>query len=89
MPSQALRKQCQQRAVHAREAKLRKKSNLKPRAAGNTPPEPLRVDLTQDVDAYCTGMSAKDAQLQFRAYGSKQYKSHQRVPERIARQFDQ
>ena len=41
------------------------------------------------MDAYCMGLTAKDAQFHVRMYSSKKYKSHRRVPERLACQFDQ
>ena len=34
------------------------------------------------MDAYRAGKNAKDAQLQVRKYGSRQYKSHRRAPMR-------
>jgi hypothetical protein len=40
------------------------------------------------MDAYRDGKSAKDAQCEVKKYGSCQYKSHQKVPESVARRFD-
>jgi hypothetical protein len=40
------------------------------------------------MDAYRSGLGAKAAQTQVRAFSSKIYKSHRRVPETLARQFD-
>ncbi len=34
------------------------------------------------------GLDAKDAQKKVRDYGSRQYKSHRRIPETVARQMD-
>jgi len=34
------------------------------------------------MEAYRAGKNAKDAQLQVRKYGSRQYKSHRRAPMR-------
>ena len=41
------------------------------------------------MDAYRRGMTAKNAQFYVRTYSSKGYKSHRRVPEHLACQFDQ
>jgi hypothetical protein len=35
------------------------------------------------------GAHMQDAQLHVWKFGSKQYKSHRRVPERVAQQYDQ
>ena len=35
--------------------------------------------------AYSGGLDAKDAERQVREYGTRKYKSHRRVPERVAR----
>ena len=40
------------------------------------------------MDAYRACLTAKDAQFQVKAFSSRQYKSHRRVPERLARYFD-
>jgi hypothetical protein len=40
------------------------------------------------MEAYRSGLGAKAAQFQVREFGTKQYKSHRRVPETVARQFD-
>ncbi|KAF9456185.1 hypothetical protein BDZ94DRAFT_1144265, partial [Collybia nuda] len=40
------------------------------------------------MDAYRSGLGAKEAQNQVRAFSSKKYKSHRRIPETLARQFD-
>jgi hypothetical protein len=40
------------------------------------------------MEAYRSGLTAKDAQFQVKAFSSRQYKSHRRVPERLARYFD-
>ncbi|KAJ3747056.1 hypothetical protein DFH05DRAFT_1377744, partial [Lentinula detonsa] len=40
------------------------------------------------MEAYRSGMDAKEAQFQVRAFSSKKYKSHRRVPESLAQQFD-
>ncbi|KAJ7604875.1 hypothetical protein DFH06DRAFT_1020554 [Mycena polygramma] len=41
------------------------------------------------MDAYRSGMETQEAQLQVRAFSSKKYKSHRRIPEGVARAFDQ
>ncbi|KDQ30052.1 hypothetical protein PLEOSDRAFT_1036066 [Pleurotus ostreatus PC15] len=41
------------------------------------------------MDAYRGGLGAKDAQTHVRKYSSTVYKSHRRIPERLAQQFDQ
>ena len=41
------------------------------------------------VDAYAGGMGARDAQLHVREFSSRKYRSHRRVPERLAAQLDQ
>ena len=38
--------------------------------------------------AYSGGLDAKDAERQVREYGTRKYKSHRRVPERVARALD-
>lgn len=40
------------------------------------------------MDAYSSGLGAKDAQSQVKKFSSKHYTSHRRVPETVARQFD-
>ena len=40
------------------------------------------------MDAYRSGLGAKEAQFQVKVFSSKHYKSHRRVPETLARQFD-
>jgi hypothetical protein len=41
------------------------------------------------MDAYRSGLQAKDAEMQVKAFSSKKYQSHRRVPEAVARLFDQ
>ena len=41
------------------------------------------------MDAYRAGMGTTDAQKQVKAFSSTKYKSHRRVPEAVARTFDQ
>lgn len=41
------------------------------------------------MDAYRSGLDAKDAQFQVQKFSSRKYKSHRRVPETLARQLDQ
>jgi len=40
------------------------------------------------MDAYWAGLNMKDAQFQVQAFSSRKYTSHQHVPERLARYFD-
>ena len=40
------------------------------------------------MDAYRDGLGTQDAQAKVKAFGSKKYKSHRRVPETVARMFD-
>jgi len=40
------------------------------------------------MDAYRGGLSACDAQFKVKAFSSRKYTSHRRVPESLARQFD-
>ena len=40
------------------------------------------------MDAYRDGLSACDAQFKVKAFSSRKYMSHRRVPESLARQFD-
>lgn len=40
------------------------------------------------TEAYRSGLGAKEAQFEVRRFSSKQYTSHRRVPETLARQFD-
>jgi hypothetical protein len=40
------------------------------------------------MEAYRSGLSTTDAQIQVKNYSSKKYKSHRRVPETVARAFD-
>jgi hypothetical protein len=41
------------------------------------------------MDAYRAGMGTTDAQKQVKQFSSMKYKSHRRVPEAVARTFDQ
>ena len=41
------------------------------------------------MDAYRSGLGAKDAQIKVKQFSSRQYTSHRRVPDTLARQFDQ
>lgn len=41
------------------------------------------------MDAYRAGMGTTDAQKQVKKFSSTKYKSHRRVPETVARTFDQ
>jgi hypothetical protein len=40
------------------------------------------------IDAYRDGLNAKDAQLRVQTFSSKKYRSHHRVPQRVAAAFD-
>ncbi|KAJ7599763.1 hypothetical protein C8J56DRAFT_1072391 [Mycena floridula] len=40
------------------------------------------------IDAYRSGMDAKSAQIQVKAFSSRKYTSHRRIPEHVARSFD-
>jgi hypothetical protein len=41
------------------------------------------------MDAYRSGLGAKDAQFQVKQFSSKHYTSHRRIPDTVARLFDQ
>ena len=45
--------------------------------------------MIQWMDAYQAGFTAKDVQLQVKKFSSRQYKSHQCIPEWLAQYFDQ
>jgi len=40
------------------------------------------------IDAYTNGLDAKDAQKQVKAFSSRRYKSHRRVPETLVQALD-
>jgi hypothetical protein len=40
------------------------------------------------MEAYRDGLDAKKAQIQVKAFSSRRYASHRRVPEQVAAQFD-
>ncbi|KAF8991089.1 hypothetical protein BDQ17DRAFT_1255212, partial [Cyathus striatus] len=40
------------------------------------------------MEAYRSGLGAKDAQLWVKQFSSKRYSSHRRIPEGVARAFD-
>ncbi|KAF8950398.1 hypothetical protein BDZ97DRAFT_1688047, partial [Flammula alnicola] len=40
------------------------------------------------MDSYRDGLSAKEAQFKVKQFSSKKYTSHRRVPESLARAFD-
>lgn len=40
------------------------------------------------MDAYRTGLGAKDAQMQVKAFSSRKYQSHHRIPENVVQQID-
>ncbi|KAI0354346.1 hypothetical protein OH77DRAFT_1549785 [Trametes cingulata] len=40
------------------------------------------------MEAYESGLSSKDAQFQVKAFSSRKYKSHRRIPETVARMLD-
>ena len=44
--------------------------------------------MVQWMEAYKSGLGAKDAQVRVKVFSSKMYKSHRRVPETLAWQFD-
>ena len=41
------------------------------------------------MEAYRDGKGVKDAQFEVKKYGSRQYKSHRKVSESVARRFDE
>ncbi|KAJ7848788.1 hypothetical protein B0H13DRAFT_1645401 [Mycena leptocephala] len=41
------------------------------------------------MDVYRAGLETQDAQLQGQKFSSAKYKSHRRIPEQVARVFDQ
>ncbi|KAG2090883.1 hypothetical protein BD769DRAFT_1371405, partial [Suillus cothurnatus] len=44
--------------------------------------------MFQWMEAYRSGLTTRDAQLQVKQFSSACYKSHRRVPETVARVFD-
>lgn len=89
-----LRKRRQKkRAAQAREGRLcQREQEPTPTAAesqADVAQSPREHQMVRWMDPYRMGLTAKDAQFQVRMYSSKKYKSHRRVPERLARQFDQ
>lgn len=40
------------------------------------------------IDAYAEGLGAREAQSQVKAFSSRTYKSHRRIPEHVARAMD-
>ena len=62
-----------------------------PKALDSVPLETIRQwehRMQRWMDAYRSGMETQDAQKHVRAFSSRIYKSHRRVPERVASQFD-
>ena len=56
-------------------------------------PEVIFIDDKSDVmyqwmDAYRAGLGTSEAQIQVRKFSSTKYKSHQCIPEAVARAFD-
>ena len=41
------------------------------------------------MEAYWSGLSAREAQFQVKKFSSCKYTSHRRIPESLAQQFDQ
>lgn len=63
-----------------------------PKALGSVSVETIRKwehRMWRWVDAYDGGMSACDAQLHVQKFSSRRYKSHRRIPERLAAQLDE
>jgi hypothetical protein len=46
------------------------------------------LQMIRWMEAYQSGLGARDAQIQVKKFSSKHYASHQRVPETMVRQFD-
>jgi len=66
------------------------KENM-PKALAPVPLETIRrwEHRTQRwMEAYRSGMETRDAQKHVRTFSSRIYKSHRRISERVARQFD-
>ncbi|KAI0732743.1 hypothetical protein C8Q72DRAFT_968451, partial [Fomitopsis betulina] len=40
------------------------------------------------IDAYRDGLGVREAHSQVKQFGTRQYKSHRRIPETVARQLD-
>ncbi|KII87813.1 hypothetical protein PLICRDRAFT_176579 [Plicaturopsis crispa FD-325 SS-3] len=62
-----------------------------PNALASVPIETIRKwehRMIRWMDAYRSGLGAKDAQTKVKQFSSKTYTSHRRVPENVARQFD-
>ncbi|KAK0431882.1 uncharacterized protein EV420DRAFT_1285416 [Desarmillaria tabescens] len=67
------------------------KENM-PKALASVPVERIRKwehRMYRWMDAYRTGLGAKDAQAKVKQFSSRRYTFHRRVPETLARQFDQ
>ncbi|KAJ7127915.1 hypothetical protein C8R44DRAFT_911203 [Mycena epipterygia] len=67
------------------------KENL-PKALASVPIATIRRwehRMYRWMDAYRAGMGTQDAQLHVRKFGSREYKSHRRIPNRVAEAFDQ
>ncbi|KAJ7607101.1 hypothetical protein DFH06DRAFT_1275273 [Mycena polygramma] len=67
------------------------KANL-PKALASVPLTTIRRwehRMYRWMDAYREGMGTQDAQLHVRKFGSRQYTSHRRIPDRVAAAFDQ
>ena len=66
------------------------KENM-PKALAAVPLETIRRwehRMQRWMDAYRSGMETQEAQKHVRAFSSRVYKSHRRIPEQVARQFD-
>jgi hypothetical protein len=66
------------------------KENM-PKALESVPVSTIRKwkhRMKRWMDAYRSGLGAKEAQIQVRKFSSKRYSSHRRVPERLAACFD-
>lgn len=60
--------------------------NVTSKSSARLPVAPPR--MIRWMDAYRSGMETQDAQLHVRNFGSKEYKSHRRIPERVAQAYD-
>ena len=62
-----------------------------PKALASVPVELIRKwehRAWRFIDTYAEGLDARSAQLKVKAYSSRRYKSHRRIPETLAREMD-
>jgi hypothetical protein len=62
-----------------------------PNALASVPIETIRkweYRMKRWMEAYQSGLGAKEAQIQVKNFSSRRYASHRRIPESVATQFD-